>query len=322
MRTDTRMSGGFHPVTNEAVVEAIAEITPWIIALLLVPLTHLGSVLVIVPALGVAYLWRPRTVAPWLGAVAGYYGVMAGIKSLNSATRPDVAPPIGPEAYPELFSWWYTHATSISTTSFPSGNVMLATIIAGLITLDLKAGSLRQRAMVTGTLVFAVAYSRIALGVHYPIDVIAGVALGVGFLAVFVLVRDSSRDPVASVFALGAICALFAIWVSNGTFSAPPVESLTGSNRPIAFGGALGGLVGWKLTQRYAGRLRRQTAAVVTVTLVLIAVGAYLGHSEPSTPLLTTVRAGILTVAIVSLPWFFPNRVRSDEPAPSPTAAD
>ena len=316
------MSGGFHPVTNEAVVEAIAEITPWIIAFLLVPLTHLGSVLVIVPALAVAYLWRPRTVAPWLGAVAGYYGVMAGIKSLNSATRPDVAPPVGPEAYPELFSWWYTHATSISTTSFPSGNVMLATILAGLITLDLNAGSRRQRALATGTLVATVAYSRIALGVHYPVDAIGGIVLGLGFLAVVVLVRDASRDPVASVFALGALCALFAVWVSNGTLSAPALESLAGSNRPIAVGGALGGLVGWKLKQRFAGTLNKQTATVVTIVLVLIAVEAYLGHSELGNPLLTIVRAGIVTGVFVTLPWISPNRVRNLEPSPAPTKAD
>jgi len=305
------MISGLHPVTSEAVVEMVVEMTPWIIALLLISLTHLGSVLLIVPALGIAYLRRPKLVAPWLGAVTAYYGLMAGIKSLNSATRPDVAPPITSNPYPEALSWWYEHATAISTTSFPSGNVMVATVVAGLLTLDLDIGTMRQRALVTGSLVVTVAYSRVALAVHYPVDAVAGILLGLALLGAIYTIRGRVADEAAGVFGLAVVCTFFGVWATTGLTALPTMESLAGSNRPIAFGAAVGALVGWELQKRYAGMLTRQTATVLSCVLVLIAIAAYVGFGEFSNPLVTMVRAGIFSGAMIALPWVFPNRVES-----------
>jgi|GEM_PF-1014992 len=303
------MSAGLHPVTSEAVVEA----TPWLVALLLVPLTHLGSVLIIVPALGLAYFRRPRLVAPWLGAVAGYYSVMAGIKSLNSATRPEVAPPISPEPYPEAFSFWYEHATSISSTSFPSGNVMVATVLAGLIALDTEIGTFKQRLVGGASFVAVIAYSRVGLGVHYPIDAVGGILLGVGFLSVVVFVRNRARDEVAAVFALAAVCAAWSLWVTTPITEPPALESIAGSNRTIAFGGAVGALVSWRLTNQYADRVDPETSSILSVILVGAAVAAYVGISGVSSPLLLMLRSALFAGAMIALPWVLPNRFRPVE---------
>ncbi len=71
--------------------------------------------------------------------------------------------------------------------SFPSGHAMAATVTYGALVLVL-AGSSRPRTravMVTcaGAVVAAVAFTRLALGVHYPTDVLGGMLLGALWLA-------------------------------------------------------------------------------------------------------------------------------------------
>ena len=64
--------------------------------------------------------------------------------------------------------------------SFPSGHTLSAFAMAGLLYLHAKSGVIR-------VLLFAVAalvgVSRVALGVHWPVDVLAGAALGLGVVA-------------------------------------------------------------------------------------------------------------------------------------------
>lgn len=73
--------------------------------------------------------------------------------------------------------------------SFPSGHVASATLLWGALALLLALEGRRRRRMAgvaaTGAtiLVATVALSRVALGRHYPSDALAGVALGVGWLA-------------------------------------------------------------------------------------------------------------------------------------------
>lgn len=74
-------------------------------------------------------------------------------------------------------------------TSFPSGHAMAATAAYGALTLVLaRRASCRARvALVTGATVItaAVAFSRLALGVHYLTDVVGGLLLGTLWLALF-----------------------------------------------------------------------------------------------------------------------------------------
>lgn len=316
------MASALHPITSESVVEAAVEITPWIISYLLIPLTHLGSVLIIVPALGLAYLKRPQVFAPWLGTVGAYYGIMAGIKSLNSASRPEVAPPVSADAYPAIFSWWYQHATSITTTSFPSGNAMVAVLIAGLITIDLDIGTMRQRALVTGGLALSIAYSRVAIGVHYPIDAFAGVLLGLALLGASIIIRRKAVDEVAAMFALGTVCAMFAMWVTTPMLQPPSVESITGSNRPIAFAATLGGLVGWRIQQTYADRLTRETRSHLTLALVVLVIAVYVWNTGITNPVIAMGQAFVIGAALVALPWVLPSRTKAIESTPAPRRSD
>lgn len=85
---------------------------------------------------------------------------------------------------PALFPW----GTEAFTTSFPSGHAMSAAIVYG--TVAYLAARLqrtaRSRAMTIGvalTLIVLISLSRIYLGVHYPSDTVAGVAIGFAWAA-------------------------------------------------------------------------------------------------------------------------------------------
>ena len=305
-------SGEVHPLFEPSILEGIVELTPWWIAYLLVYLTYLGSIFVIVPVVVLAYWWDARRFGPWIGAAIGYYGLMAGIKSLNSATRPDVSAPVGPAPFPEFFVGWYDHATAISTTSFPSGNVMAATIICGLIVLDSRFATFRKRLVGASVVVLAVAYTRLGLGVHYPIDAIAGIAIGLVYLVSVTAIRRRVTDETAAMLVVGFICALWSVLLMNGVTSLPTTEAMLGSNRTLALGAATGGLLVWWGTHNYlqTPTLLRRSPIPLVIVLAVTAV-VYLLNSDIVHPLVTLLWAGTATGAVLLLPWTFPQNVRS-----------
>ena len=314
------LSGELHPLFDPVFLESVVEITPWWIALILVFLTHLGSVFIVVPATVLAYLRYPERAGTWLGSLFCYFGLMTSIKSLNSASRPSVDPSVGPEHVPEVLSFWYSHGAEISTTSFPSGNVMLPTILMALLVRDLRVSTFRRRAIAGASVVALIAYSRMALGVHYPVDVIGGVVFGLGLVAVVVGLRHRFEDELTAVFTLAIGICLFSVWVRNGVWAVPTVASLESSNRPLALGGALGGLVAWQLVNRY--RLHGGTYSLDNALGAIGVVGGFGGmyavHSIVSHPLVSALWATVIFGVVIATPWLFPNRITVFESTRAP----
>ena len=304
------MRDSWHPVLDPGVVETVVEATPEWLAHLAVFLTQLGSVFVVVPVVIAAYWYRPERFSHWVPTVVGYYSVMAGIKSLNAASRPDTEPPVDPATAPNLLAGTYEHAATISTTSFPSGNVIAATVLAGLFVLDTRLWTRRRRLLVAAAYVALVGYTRLGLGVHYPVDVVGGVAIGVGYLAVVELVRDHSgpTDTTATLFVLAAALAAVAVWLRTGVGTPPTVEGLVGSNRPVALGAALGGLAAWLGAHSRPRPVGRQAivAAALAVAAILAAwllVAGLVTHPVGVVPL-----AALAFGAAVATPWALPGR--------------
>jgi membrane-associated phospholipid phosphatase len=126
---------------------------------------------------------------------------------------------------------------------FPSGHAIGTTVAYGGVALLGTWASRRRRWVVAGAVVGLVAVSRVALGVHYLADVVVGVAVGLAFLGLAVVV--ASERPTRA-FGLAVVVATLAVAVAVVT-TAPPA-ALT--ETVAVLGASVGGLVGWQVVQR------------------------------------------------------------------------
>lgn len=138
--------------------------------------TELGSttVLVIVTVIAAAYLarlGRRGDVALLITAFVGAEALTWSLKALFRRERPTFDDPVA----------------TASSFSYPSGHALVSLAVYGALAYLLLGGrrSPQARAVVTGCVALAVAaigFSRLYLGVHYLSDVLAGYAVGFGWL--------------------------------------------------------------------------------------------------------------------------------------------
>ena len=79
--------------------------------------------------------------------------------------------------------------------SYPSGHVLEAVTIYGIIAVLVWRSSLPKAVRIAVPIVFTaiiilVAIARVAVGAHYPSDVLAGLLAGIGFVALFAWLTD------------------------------------------------------------------------------------------------------------------------------------
>ncbi|MDK1349145.1 phosphatase PAP2 family protein [Streptomyces sp. 378] len=139
-------------------------------------LTDLGGTPMLLWLLGIGTLWlvlrRQWRIAPYVVITAlGAMGLNAVIKELVGRLRPVVEEPL-------------SHQSGMS---FPSGHALGSAVVYGVLLLVfLPVTRPRARPVFAGVMVTAVVVvglTRIALGVHYPSDVLAGWLLGLVWLA-------------------------------------------------------------------------------------------------------------------------------------------
>ncbi|MEY7851419.1 phosphatase PAP2 family protein [Natrarchaeobius sp. A-rgal3] len=201
-------------------------------------LTQLGDAWFLALLLGTLY-WHDRPRREGIAAVTGLWlagmGLYKGLKELFGWPRPDQ-----PLLEAALFPWpvepVYEATAFAAGYGFPSGHAVNTTVVyVGLATV-LAVGTRRGRLAVAGAIVATVSFTRVALGVHYLVDVVAGAALGAALLLVATALFDRTPvDRVTTAFGLASGFALFFI--------------LTGG--PLSHGVALlvasvGLLVGWR----------------------------------------------------------------------------
>jgi len=195
-----------------------------------------GDLLVIVPLLGLLYLsdvvrslreastqatagrMRPlcsdRT-AFVIGTVFGGLALVVVLESLFSLPRPPV-------------EW---HAVEASPYGFPSGHTMAAVVLWGALARWSTIGRRRTRYVVAGLLIVCVGISRLALGVHYLVDIIA--AIGFGGLYLWCVALATNLSP-RRAFGIAIGIAVLAVIVSAAN-----------SRALLALGGTMGAAVGW-----------------------------------------------------------------------------
>ncbi len=251
----------FVPATPRTDVNRDLGVTGWLVERVpewSVPLfsflSALGDLLVIVPVLGLLYVLdvyrsarEGHTEGPLCAdrtafLVATVFGGLALIVALESIF-----------AQPRPPADW--HAVPASAYGFPSGHTMAATVAWGAIALWGRVGAIegvhsiggvfenrRARLAAAGATVVAVGVSRLALGLHYLVDVIASVGFGAAYLVVVWRLADG-RPERAFAGALGI--AVVAIVVSGG-----------GSRAVLAMVGTVGAAMGWRIVELPAIRGR------------------------------------------------------------------
>lgn len=129
---------------------------------------------------------------------------------------------------------------------FPSGHTMAAAILWTALALWTTRSTVRRRLATASILIVIVGFSRLALGVHYVVDVVASVVFGVAYL--ILAERFTGREP-TSAFIGAAVLGTGALIVTGGT-----------TKGWLAFGGCIGGGALWWICNRPS--IRRGWSAV------------------------------------------------------------
>ncbi len=174
-------------------------------------LTQLGDMWFLLLAIAVLY-WRARggrapslTATPLrdclllLALAVGSYAAVAALKSVFALPRPPGAGTAALPAWlPPAVAPVYESLVTADGYGFPSGHATAATAVYGGAAVLLRAGTPRLRYAAAGTVVALVAFSRLLIGVHYPVDVAAGSLLGLAVLALLLALVRRFGSPVCS----------------------------------------------------------------------------------------------------------------------------
>ncbi len=216
------------------VTVALREVLPSWAVDLFVLLSLPGDLLLIVPILGLLYLGdvfqslrRPVESEPLcsdgtvalIATIFGGLALVVLLETLFAAPRP-------PESL---------HAVDASEFAFPSGHTMAATVLWGSLVLWSSRGQFRTRVGVAALIIGLVAFSRLALGVHYLPDVLAGIGFGAVYVATMFQIPD--REP-RYTFAVATVIAVLAV-----------IVTVANSRALLALGGTVGAAVGWQLVE-------------------------------------------------------------------------
>ncbi|WP_410766264.1 phosphatase PAP2 family protein [Haloferax sp. DFSO60] len=187
---------------------------------------------------------RPRQVAAtFVGLAFASLALVTALKVGFALPRPPTAAIPAAPAWPTPLADLFVSFTTDDGFGFPSGHALGATVVYGAAAVMLDIWDRRRRVVAAAVIVGLVALSRVVIGVHYGIDVVVGVLLGLGLLKVlFTVAVDEETgllDP-ARVFGLSAVLGLVAL----GTVLAFGGPGHT-EHAAAALGGSLGGFVGW-----------------------------------------------------------------------------
>ena len=269
---------------------AIADLPSWLVALAAL-ITQLGDVWFVFCLLGVLYWFgeslpgsmslsrRHAMFAVALALVAR--GVTTTFKELFGLPRPPGADEaVGVELVPTVVDPLYVSAATADGFGFPSGHATAAILVYGGLALLVDS---RRGYVAAAALVAVIPLSRVVLGVHYLVDIVAGLAVGGAFLAGVYLVCDRGNNPGRALMVAVGVSLLGAGVVYNFDTMA-------------ALGGALGARIAWgRLGDAVVHETTTRLGGAVAVAVGLL-FGAMFGGIYAIEP---TAAVGFLGMAVV-----------------------
>jgi len=261
------------------VTEAVAGGVPDAFVVVLVALTTLGSTYVVTTVGPFVYLFGDRVGAASRRNGARLLAVTIGGLALVVLLKGAFAEPRPPESVMRIAE---------DGNGFPSGHATGSAAFYGGLAALLGVGSRLRRYAAGAGMILLVSFTRVALGVHYLVDVLAGMVVGVAFVGV---VLALTRRRVVYGFLLAVALASTAVGVLGPTTDAV-----------AALGGTLGALAGWLVVDERSAvdRAVRPVAGSLAVLAFGGAAAATLGL-EAGAPAVFAAHAAAGTV-FVGLP--------------------
>lgn len=169
-----------------------------------------------------------------LGLLLTYVALIGVLKGFFSLPRPPGATePPGIEWIPPILEGVFVSITTGDGSGFPSGHALGSTMVWGGVALVVVEKNLSRVWLgFAGVVVGLVSLSRLVLGVHYLVDVVVGVGLGLVVLWALYVIADRGTDP-------GRVLLVAAVIGALGVPQGISFESVS------AFGSAVGAWLVW-----------------------------------------------------------------------------
>lgn len=221
-----------------------------------------------------------------------YIVTIQALKGVFALPRPPEAGVVATIRWiPTLLVPVFENAATAEGYGFPSGHALGTTLVWGGAALVLDYRSRRFRLAVAGAAVVLVSFSRLALRIHYLVDMVGGAVIGAVVLYAVYRLTDRGTDPGRAL--LTAVAIGFVGLVNTVTFDSV-----------AAFGGATGAWLAWyALVDQEPATARTEAMAAVNVAILVLAgllfISLYL--SVPPAPV-TAIGSAIAATALVGAP--------------------
>ncbi|MFB6233928.1 MAG: phosphatase PAP2 family protein [Halopenitus sp.] len=296
---------------------AIAKALPEVFVVLAALVTTLADTWFVFGALTLGYWFLPERWSPQPRRRMGTLMALAtctlaavtALKHGFAVPRPGGA--ATPEWLPGLVAVWFENTVSADGFGFPSGHAAGATILYGGLVFVLDWADRRRRTILFGTVAVAVAFSRVALQVHYLVDIVAGAVLGVAVLfgglwlaggdVRRLLAGDDISDNLAETDPLADLDPTPVFLVASAVGAGGVVVSIVGGYHEgvlegaMAIGTALGGAGAWQVMDGDEPTVPPRLA----VPGFVVAGGLWLGALALKPPVPVAAMLATLGIAII-----------------------
>ncbi|WP_435074123.1 phosphatase PAP2 family protein [Halorubrum sp. HHNYT27] len=297
---------------------------PEFVVVVFAAITHLADPWFLFGLLAVAYWFADERVAASprragataIAVVTCAYAAVALAKAWFAAPRPPGAmgPADVPTWLPGLLSAWYEAQVLSDGFGFPSGHATggAAAYLALALLYD-RRWTARGRVLAAAAVAVAVAASRVVIEVHYLVDVLAGLIVGVAVvLGALWLAGDprlrggpvlpTNRGPTADLdptpaFLLAAVVSFAAAGVALAGGHAGEV-----AEAGIGIATGLGGAAGWRLVAGDEPAVPIRIAVPSLAVTGALWIGAYALSDSLVVTLVATTAAVVAVVALPAVP--------------------
>ena len=303
---------------------AVVDALPEAVVVVFAAVTHLADPWLLFAMLAVGYWFASEGVAgsprragaTAIAAVTCAYAATALGKAWFAVPRPPGAMPPAdvPTWLPALLSGWYEAQVLSDGFGFPSGHATggAAAYLAVALLYD-RFWTDRGRYLAAGAVAVAVAASRVIIEVHFLVDVLAGLAVGAGTVAVALRLAGDPRvrrstDPATAAGPTAALnpapAFLLAAVVSAGALAVAVAGGHTGEvvEAGIGIATGAGGAVGWRLVDGDEPAVPVRVAVPALAVTGGLWVGAYALAGTLPVTLVATTAAVVAVVALPALP--------------------